>query len=331
MPCPAPTLEQLSEHLLALGGLARRLPAGAFLCEALHTLQTLLRFRSGWWGLALDADRSGPPAIYQSQSLGLPEHFAADWLAIAAEDHFGDAIRAQPGQVQRGSDAGLPLPEAVRAFDRRHGIEHAMGLALEDAATGHGFFICLYRGPADEPFSDTDARCFGVWARHLLQLWQFALQDALRAGPGGAPARAACADRSGRLVYVGTRLGEWLLARWPGWDGLRLPPDFSAALQGGSLPAAAAGLRCSLQGEQLWLLLDEECAQEAPLSPRRRQVAQLFAQGQSSKEIARQLGLTPATVRTYLRDAYLALQVRNKVELGGALGMARGAAVQPER
>ncbi len=323
MPCPEPTLEHLSAQLLTLGGLARRLPAGAFLTEALQRLQALLGFRSGWWGLAVDADRQGPPAIYQSQSLGLPAAFAADWLAIAAEDHFGDAIRAQPGQVQRGSDAGLPLPEAVRAFDRRYGIEHAMGLALEEAATGHGFFICLYRGPADEAFSDTEARCFGVWVRHLLQHWQFALQDALRAGPGGALARAACAQRSGRLQYVGAQLGEWLLARWPDWDGQRLPAAFDAALQGGAPPARAAGLRCSLQGEQLWLLLEETGAGDIKLSPRRLQVAQLFAQGLSNKEIARQLSLTPATVRTYLRDAYLALQVRNKVELGGALGWPR--------
>ena len=47
--------------------------------------------------------------------------------------------------------------------------------------------------------------------------------------------------------------------------------------------------------------------------------AMLYAQGQSHKDIAATLGLTPATVRTYLRTAYAALGVRNKLELVAAL------------
>jgi DNA-binding CsgD family transcriptional regulator len=46
----------------------------------------------------------------------------------------------------------------------------------------------------------------------------------------------------------------------------------------------------------------------------------LYAQGHSSKAIARLLGLTPATVRTYLRNAYDQLDVGNKIELATRLG-----------
>ena len=55
------------------------------------------------------------------------------------------------------------------------------------------------------------------------------------------------------------------------------------------------------------------------LAPRELSVAMLYAQGQSHKYIAATLGLTPATVRTYLRTAYAALGVRNKLELVAAL------------
>jgi DNA-binding NarL/FixJ family response regulator len=56
------------------------------------------------------------------------------------------------------------------------------------------------------------------------------------------------------------------------------------------------------------------------LAPRERAVAVLYASGHSYKMIARRLDLSPATVRTYLRDAYLQLGVRNKIELGKLLG-----------
>ena len=45
----------------------------------------------------------------------------------------------------------------------------------------------------------------------------------------------------------------------------------------------------------------------------------LYAEGRSHKDIAATLGLTPATVRTYLRTAYAALGVSTKLELVAAL------------
>lgn len=69
----------------------------------------------------------------------------------------------------------------------------------------------------------------------------------------------------------------------------------------------------------------------ADLSPREREVAEAYAAGRSYKEIARDLTLSPATVRTHLRTVYRKLQVASKVELAtvlqGALpGALRGAA-----
>ena len=57
----------------------------------------------------------------------------------------------------------------------------------------------------------------------------------------------------------------------------------------------------------------------ALLPPREMSVALLYADGRSHKEIARETGLAPATVRTYLREAYLTLGVSDKVALGRAL------------
>jgi DNA-binding CsgD family transcriptional regulator len=55
------------------------------------------------------------------------------------------------------------------------------------------------------------------------------------------------------------------------------------------------------------------------LAPRERTAAMLFAAGHSYKEIARMLALSPSTVRTYLRNCYLQLGVKSKVELGSVL------------
>jgi DNA-binding NarL/FixJ family response regulator len=51
------------------------------------------------------------------------------------------------------------------------------------------------------------------------------------------------------------------------------------------------------------------------LTPRERAVASAFAAGHSHKEVARQLGLSPVTVRGYLRVAYQKLGVKDKAQL----------------
>ena len=53
----------------------------------------------------------------------------------------------------------------------------------------------------------------------------------------------------------------------------------------------------------------------AALSNREREVATAFAEGASYKENARDLGLSPTTVRSHLRTIYSKLGVTSKLEL----------------
>ena len=55
------------------------------------------------------------------------------------------------------------------------------------------------------------------------------------------------------------------------------------------------------------------------LSPRERTIAAAFGEGQSYKQIAAQLGLSPATVRHYLRSIYTKANISNKGALAGLL------------
>jgi DNA-binding CsgD family transcriptional regulator len=81
-----------------------------------------------------------------------------------------------------------------------------------------------------------------------------------------------------------------------------------------------AALTLSLNGEYVILSLNSH-SRSSGLPPRERTAAMLFAAGHSYKEIAKILLLTPATVRTYLRNSYQQLGVSSKVELGYALRM----------
>lgn len=263
---PTMLIDTLSDCLLRLGRLATEVSAPEFLSSALPVVQECIPFPRGWWGMASDMDVHAIPCIHQSDYIGLPDHFAQAWQEIATVDRFADAIRQHVGLVHRYQGEHYPdLPVEVMVFDDRFGIFHAMGLALDEAASGHGFFIVLYRGKDEPEFSEQEAFLFGHLMRHLLQLWHQAVQRAFA---------NTTANENDTLIE----------------DASNNTPPASP-----SSPVATV------------------------LSPREHRVARLFARGLSYKEIARQLGLSPATVRTYLRDAYLRLGVKNKIELNLAL------------
>ncbi|MCP3725218.1 LuxR C-terminal-related transcriptional regulator [Paraburkholderia sp. CNPSo 3272] len=55
-------------------------------------------------------------------------------------------------------------------------------------------------------------------------------------------------------------------------------------------------------------------AQRDSLSPRERSIVALIAQGQSNKEIARTIGITPETVKSYLKNIFVKLGVEKRAQ-----------------
>lgn len=75
-----------------------------------------------------------------------------------------------------------------------------------------------------------------------------------------------------------------------------------------------AGL--STQHAALGVLADKEpMAALACLTPKEREVCRQYAEGLTYKDIARQLGVSPFTVRHHLRSVYSKLNIRNKGEM----------------
>jgi DNA-binding NarL/FixJ family response regulator len=50
------------------------------------------------------------------------------------------------------------------------------------------------------------------------------------------------------------------------------------------------------------------------LSPRERAILELIAQGQSNKEIARELGITPETVKSHVKNIFTKLEVDKRAK-----------------
>ena len=217
--------------------------------------------------------------------------------------------------VIRERDVVRPLPEhpEVAAFTLRHGLYHCMALTTELPHSGLMFFVSIYRPPTRPEFSDGETMLFGEFVLHLLQQWRHRLQRLQSDTPGRPWDRFALARPSGELLFAGLRISRALGEACPGWNGTHLPPAVAQALAGAPC-TLSVGTACRLRLEPCRPLVAVSLASrqhKQALAPRELSAAMLYAQGRSYKDIAATLGLTPATVRTYLRTAYAALGVSN--------------------
>ncbi|MBB6559098.1 DNA-binding CsgD family transcriptional regulator [Acidovorax soli] len=336
-PRAAPALEPLralSASLLQLAALARTAPPEGLLLQALQMLRgTLVDFDTAWWGEVSAGDAGAPPRNWLHGSIGLAKGFAAEWNALAMADLFAQQSMDQLGVVLResaddmppqGVEQGVEIPPDIDAFCRRHGLYHCMAITVAMPKSGLMFFVSMYRGPGRPNFTDTEAALFGEFVPHLLAHWQHRLEQLQTAPAGNGPWDSyALADGAGQLLFVGLRVGRALQAAYPDWSGTALPAALLGALPATLPGSLALGRACRLRleacGPLLAISMPSPHDSKPPLAPRELSAATLYAHGQSYKDIATTLGLTPATVRTYLRSAYAQLGVRNKVELVAAL------------
>ena len=318
-PAPMKTLEAFNRCVLQLGRLARERGASEFMTDGLQSFHQLVPFASAWWGEMSNWEASAPPQNWMHGQIGLSETFASEWNAIAGNDSFCHYTLSRPGEIAR--DHGFDDPSAeVNAFARRYDLFYLMNITFELPESGLMFFVCLYRGAEERAFTDDEAALFSAFSDHLLQLWRFQVQDMISQGTGDGAKDIGVARLDGSLLYVGARLCATIQRQLPDWNGSMLPASIAAHLNKAPcvIRLGRTALTLSLNAEHVILSLKTQ-ASHSPLAPREMTAAMLFADGHSYKEIARILSLSPATVRTYLRNCYLQLGVKSKVELGSVL------------
>ncbi len=315
-------LARFSSLVLGWQRLAVEAPAEGFRAAALGLLESALPFDSAWWGIA--NPQAGQVSVMQGHLHRLPPAFIEDWWGIADVDSLARRCAEQPG-VTVLDDGGPTGTAEEDAFDARYDLACALSTLMPDESTGLYSFVSLFRGHRGAVFSEAERSLVELLMPHLVQ----AEQTHWRLGLGRQFSQAsewqAQADEAGYLLQASPDFCQLLVREFPAWPGGPLPEPLR--------PLLVAG-QGQWQGRQIEVGIDTLAAAERAsaaarcrvtlrqrighgLTRREESIARAYAAGDSYKEIARQLGLSPATVRGYLRECYLKLGVSNKAALGG--------------
>lgn len=286
--------------------------------EAVFTqLQDLLSFNAGIWGMG--AMLHGAPQPHHIHLQRLPPDFMASWEPIKSQDILIGQALASGGQPIRStlSDPAWDQSPGVRRHCARHDIGHVLCVFLADAQLGLYHFISLYRSARETAFSERDERIKQILAPHLVHAVNVSRLRQLRAASTrSGPEHFAVMDGRGVVHQADHGFVDMLRREWAHWCGPELP-DAVAATRARPHKWAGAHIAVAATLVKDMYLLSVRAANAADrLTVREQQVAQQFARGKTHKEVAKLLGISPATVRNHLQAIYGKLQIGDKAQLG---------------
>lgn len=308
-------LEHFGSALLDIQRLARDKALESFHHQALQRLQHLLPFDKAWWGRAALLD--GLPEEHSRHLFALPPEYLDDWQSIRAQDITVDRVYATPEHAVIVDMQAADSPAGLRWLAARHDLGELICIIHIDPLTQLSDHLSLYRGPGAPRFGALDRLLLDNLMPHLVaavSVNQIRTLVAMRESLQSHALAMAVCDRHGVLHCAERGFVELLLTEWPQWTGPQLPAQAS--------PQGYAGARLVIESRivgDLHLLTARRRGPMERLSGREREVALLFGEGRTYKEIARELDLAPNTVRHHIRSLYSKLGVNDKASVAHLL------------
>jgi DNA-binding CsgD family transcriptional regulator len=315
-------MRTFEDTLLAVYRAAREETNERFQDIGLGVLRGQVPFDSGRWATG-NATAHG--VVFDT--VHLVDEFP-DWknayVEISPFDHAAKFVvthQGMTGNFHFGSYFAGPANLAMRDYTRRYRHETALITCNGEGNSGLLFNISVFRANPDDLFSEQERAFVQTIYPHLTEAWK--INQALhmeRARSGHSPARwsVAICTPGGNILLAEPVFIEALCAAWPVSQrpADTLPAPVLAALQSG-LPQYK-GEQHVYRFERKHELALVRARPRVPLdglSARELNVARLVCAGHSHKEVARLLGIAPATVRNHLQAIHDRAHIHTNTDL----------------
>lgn len=312
-------MDKVNTLILELYRAAKETPVDEFQDLALALVKAQTSFRTAFWGTG---EMTGAGLVAHSVHLhNEPLEMLTEWGPIKHLDTTIDEVIANSGRTvishapSRYSEQGIVLD-----YTQRYGHMNYMTITTISRTHPAGQWLSLFRADKHDHFNSADCRSLEQIMPHLVEaleinrmLGQLHSLDA-DSGSGGT---RAIAHMNGLLYHCGKKFAKLMLEIWPNWENGQLPAELMAVLYLGKetiLAEHAIAVSTSTLGNML-LLNIRRVSPLHNLSRRELEVARLYAQGNSYKQIGLLLDISPATVRNFLGRIYTKLGINNKVDL----------------
>lgn len=209
---------------------------------------------------------------------------------------------------------------SLRKYCRTYEVGQSLAFVSPTTRSGTVPALALWRSDPKKNYAKADVHIADLLLPHVFQARE--LNKRLLSQACIQPQEILLiADFDGRLHFSDDCAIALLQLEWPQWHPPLLSRDLLEAFRSDiNRPyiGRAISVQARVEGDLLWLLVKRSAPLNL-LSEAELRVARLAADGAQYKEIARDLGISPATVRNQLHAVYRKLNVKNKTALGLAL------------
>lgn len=317
----------MNRMLLDLYRGARELPVPAFQESALLLLKSMLRFDSGIWG-AGDVTADAGLVIHTLHLHEQPEEWVDSYEQFKSHDRAAFEVDNRLGEVCNfhfpDIDTGR-LNEENRLHCKKFATQNALITSSIAQEISSQDFMAIFRAQPRDRYSDDEHRRAEFLMPHLIEagrinrvLWLNQMSAMTQPRRGAR----AIVGLGGMLYSYDEAFANIVRMEWPEWLPPILPQQLLTEVRATSALRFAGNhivVGASACGDMLFLQTRQRLPVDA-LAPVERSVASLVAHGQPYKEVARNLGVSVATIRNQLHNVYRKLGIRNKAELAQCLG-----------
>lgn len=302
-------LQALSRFIGALHEVRRDHDGPHLLDWAAGALSRIVGFDAAWCGWA---DMVPPMVdIIGTTTLNLPDDYVAFWNDMKHDDMLAGDVKemSDTGRQWAQYDRdGRRQTDGMMALSDRYGLRKLSVVTRPVNPLRPQLFISAYRGGGA---SQALNRCELTFLACALDHMQSVLDQS--EDPDGAALRLLVDSRGRPVAGSSAALELWMGSRAAPQAGRRAE-SFAQALRRRGLravhnPTAVAGGHVLTELR----LLPERSSDR--LTAREREIADLIAEGQTHKEIARALGLAPSTIRNQTARIYAKVGVSSRAAL----------------
>jgi len=309
-----------NELLTDLYQSAISVPPESFQDSVFTKIDRVIGFDRAWWGIMSHNQDSFD--LHSSYRHELPLEFEEHWQEVRSDDALAVYAHSQPRTTVCFDEKALHSTPGLASLNTEHDLRHALCTSVFLPDRQSFLFISLFRSGSDaRPFNSDEVYLKQLLTPHLYSCWRtnlYADIERSRNANQSKDVASAFVDRNGRIVYADSAFGDLIAERWPTWNGRDIPIQLQETrkISKNSLSKKSIGFFVSQQYAGGLVRLDiRKLSLIDKLTNREREIARCFALGQSYKETAILMKLSPATVRHYLRVIYEKLEINDKAEL----------------
>jgi len=316
----------ISDFLLKLYISSRELSVEDFKQSVMEQLQGIIQFDSAlWFTGSTVTEHAYPQNVHLYKQ---PDEMIMNYKAHQSDDPLLQALIDNPGKSINIRDI-ISYDDWIQTDNyynhcSKFDIEWVLSTLLLEEHTSLFHAVSFYRNKNSQPFDSQDCQLKQLLVPHIVEAMKANLFIHIELASEKKASKdtwvSAVCDHRGSLIQADKQFATLLSNSFPHWVGPALPFTLEEKNQGKTISNEGLLINTEKKGDMLFIRIQQSIASFLErLTPQEINIARLLQRGLTNKEMAKQLGISPATIKNHISNIARKLNVSRRSQINHCL------------